>query len=232
MDEQTYAVDQMSSRPETAPARRAPLSKERVLEAAVAFADEHGIDALSMRRLAKELGVEAMSLYNHVKNKDDLLAGIIDLATSEIELPEVDGDWKAAMRRSSISAKDVYLRHTWLTGLMHSKQSGGPASLRRGEWMLATLREAGFSDDLTYHAYHIIGAYLMGVTAQHLSVAPVKEDLAGMARQFLAQLPPGQYPYMIEHVEQHIDPDHQHTGGFELGLDLLLDGLERLRTAA
>jgi AcrR family transcriptional regulator len=216
---------------ETSTPRRAPLSKERVLDAAVAFADEHGIEALSMRRLAKELGVEAMSLYNHVANKDDLLAGIIDLVTAEIELPEVDGDWKAAMRAGAISAKDTFLRHKWLSALMHSKQSGGPATLRRGEWMLATLRDAGFSADLTYHAFHIINAYLLGVTNQHLSVPPAGEDLATLARGFLAELPQDKYPYTVEHIEQHIDPDHQHPGGFELGLEFILDGLERLRDA-
>jgi AcrR family transcriptional regulator len=210
-------------------AARAPLSKDRVIDAGVEFADRHGVEALSMRRLAKELGVEAMSLYNHVANKDELLGGIIDRVTAEIELPDANGDWKAAMRRSSISAKDVYLRHRWLVPLMHAKQSGGPASLRRGEWMLATLRGAGFSEDLTYHAFHIIGAYLMVVTAQHLSVPAEGEELAGMARTFLSSISADEYPYTVEHVHQHIDPDHQHTGGFELGLDFILDGLEQLR---
>ena len=211
---------------------RTPLSRERVLRAAVELADRDGIDALSMRRLAKELGVEAMSLYNHVKNKDDILAGIIDLATAEIELPEVDGDWKAAMRRSAISAKDVFLEHAWVSQLMYARQSGGPASLRRGEWILATLREAGFSADLTYHAYHVLNAYLQGVTNQHLSFPYGNEELTKMARDFMKDLPADEFPFTIEHIEQHIDPEHVHKGGFELGLDLLLDGFERLRDAA
>lgn len=140
-------------------------------------------------------------------------------------------DSQAAMRRSSISANEAYLRHPWLTTLMHSNQSGGPATLRRGEWMLATLREAGFSDELTCHAYHVIGAYLMGITALHLSVSSITGDLDALARGFLAQLPADQFPYTVEHVEQHLDPERQHAGGFELGLHLLLEGLERLRTA-
>jgi len=209
-------------------ARRSPLTKERVLRAAVAFADEHGVEALSMRRLMKELGVEAMSLYNHVANKDEILRGIIDLVVAEIELPEVHGEWKAAMRRSAVSAKDVFLRHSWVSGLMFAKQSGGPASLRRGEWMLSTLREAGFSPDLTYHAFHILGAYVQGVTNQHLSFPYSGEELERLARTFLQGLDPDAYRYTIEHVEQHIEP-HGHPGGFELGLDLILDGLERLR---
>jgi AcrR family transcriptional regulator len=203
-----------------------------VLAAAVELADSGGIEALSMRRLARELGVEAMSLYNHVANKDAILDGITDLVTGEIELPPVAGDWKAAMRRSAISAKDVFLRHRWASGLMTSRQSGGPASLRRAEWTLATLRDAGFSKDLTYHAFHILGAYIQGVTEQHLSFPYKGEELAGMATRFLETLPAEDFPYLAEHIVQHIDPDHEGTGGFELGLDLILDGLERMRDAA
>ena len=141
-----YALSTVAIQPEPEPStRRTPLSKERVLRAAVALADADGIEALSMRRLARELGVEAMSLYNHVKNKDEILSGIIDLVTAEIELPEVAGDWKAAMRRSAISAKEVFVRHEWASPLMLSQQSGGPAGLHLSEWKLRTLREAGFS---------------------------------------------------------------------------------------
>ena len=215
----------------TAPPRT-PLSKERVLHAAMELADTGGIESLSMRRLAKELGVEAMSLYNHVANKDEILHGIIDLATSEIELPDDAPDWKAAMRRSSISARDVFLRHPWVSGLMMSRQSGGPAGLRRGEWMLRTLREAGFSKDLTYHAFHILGAYVQGVTTQHLNFPYKGDELAGMAKGFLDQLAADEYRYTHEHVLQHLEPREGGEGGFELGLDLILDGLERTRDAS
>ena len=124
---------------------RTPLSKERVLHAAIELADAEGIDALSMRRLAKELGVEAMSLYNHVANKDEILAGILDLVASEFELPSDTGDWKTAMRRHAISSRDALLRHRWATSLWMSAQGGGTARLRNSDWMLRTLREAGFS---------------------------------------------------------------------------------------
>jgi AcrR family transcriptional regulator len=214
------------------PTPREPLSRDRVLSAAVELADRDGIDALSMRRLAKELGVEAMSLYNHVKNKDEILAGIIDLALAEIDLPEADGDWKAAMRQSAISAKDVFLRHSWVSGLMYARQSGGPASMRRGEWMLATLREAGFSADVTYHAYHVLNAYLQGVTSQHLAIPHKGDELAKMARDFMKEIPQDEFPYTIEHIEQHLEPADDHKGGFELGLDLILEGLERMRDDA
>ena len=213
------------------PAPREPLSRDRILRSAVELADRDGIDALSMRRLAKDLGVEAMSLYNHVKNKDEILAGIIDLTVAEIELPDADGDWKAAMRRSAISAKEAFLRHPWVSQLMYARESGGPASMRRGEWMLATFRKAGFSADVTYHAYHVLNAYLQGVTNQHLAVPYKGDELAKMAREFMKDIPADEFPYSIEHIEQHIDPEHEHKGGFELGLDLLLDGFERLRDA-
>jgi AcrR family transcriptional regulator len=208
----------------TAP--RIPLSKERVLRAAVAFADEHGIEALSMRKLAKELGVEAMSLYKHVANKDEILAGALDLVASEIELP--DGpDWRTALRRNAISTRDVFVRHRWAGRLWMSQQSGGPERLQLANWMLKTLREAGFSGDLIYHAFHILEAHILGFTVMQLSFPYKGEELAGMTDMFLARLGDG-YPDLVEHVKAHIEPP-KGEGGFELGLDLLLDGFERAR---
>src|SRR5207245_1004941 len=122
---------------------RAPLSRERVLRAAIALTDENGIEALSMRKLAKELGVEAMSLYNHVANKDEILDGISEVVASEIDLPSDAADWKTAIRQSAISARDAYVRHPWACSLSMARQTGGPAQLRRSNWMLRTLREAG-----------------------------------------------------------------------------------------
>jgi AcrR family transcriptional regulator len=201
-----------------------------VLRAAVALADEGGIEALSMRRLAKELGVEAMSLYNHVANKDEILDGIVDLVVEEIDLPDTGADWKAAIRRNAISNRDVLLRHRWASSLRMSRQSGGPAQLRHADWLLRTLREAGFSKDLTYHAFHILEAYVLGVTVQHLNFPYRGEELAGLATTFLQQLPANDYPDLVEHVRQHLEP-RQGEGGFELGLDLILEGLERARNA-
>ena len=212
--------------------RRTPLSKERVLRAAIRLADDGGVDSLSMRKLGQELGVEAMSLYNHVANKDEILDGIVDAVAGEIELPSDAGDWKTAMRRSAISARDVLLRHTWASSVWMSRQSGGPAQLRRMDWMLRTLREAGLSKELTYHALHILEAYILGVTFQHLSVPHSEEELARLAGSFLHQLPAGEYPDVVEHVKQHMEPRQGDEGGFELGLDLILDGLERIRDTA
>jgi AcrR family transcriptional regulator len=211
---------------------RTPLSKERVLRAAIALADEGGIEALSMRRLAKELGVEAMSLYNHVANKDEILDRITDLVVEEIELPADGADWKSAIRRSSISQRDVLLSHGWASSLRMSRQSGGPAQLRHADWLLRTLREAGFSKVLTYHAYHVLEAYVLGVTVQHLNFQYEGEELAGLAATFLQQLPADEYPDLVEHVKQHLEPREGEEGGFELGLDLILEGLERARDRA
>jgi AcrR family transcriptional regulator len=211
---------------------RIPLSKDRVLQAAVTLADEGGIDALSMRRIAKELGVEAMSLYNHVANKDEILDGIVEVVASEIDLPSDGADWKTAIRQSAISTRDVLLRHPWASGLWGTRQGDGLARLRRGDWMLRTLREAGLSKDLTYHAFHIVESYILGFTGQQLNFPHEGEELAGMAEKFLQQLPAGEYPDFVEHVMQHLEPRHGDEGGFELGLDLILESLERLRDTA
>jgi AcrR family transcriptional regulator len=216
----------MARRTDTSAAPRTPLTKERVLRAAVRLADERGLESLSMRRLAKELGVEAMSLYNHVQNKDEILAGMIDLVASEIELPSDEADWKAAVRRSAISSRDALLRHRWAAGIWMSSQSGGPAHLRRADWQLRTLREAGLSKELTYHAFHVLEAYVLGYTLQQLSFPYKMEDLAGLAANFLQQLPTDEYPDFVEHVMQHLEP-HGDEGGYEVGLDLILAGLER-----
>lgn len=222
----------MASRTEPGAAPRAPLSKERVLRAAVELADDEGLERLSMRRLAKELGVEAMSLYNHVASKDEILAGMMDSVVAEIELPSDAPDWKAAVRASAISTRDVLRSHPWAASLWMSRQSGGPAQLRRTDWMLRTLREAGLSQDLVYHALHILEAYGLGATVQHQSFPYRGEELAGLANTFLQQLPADEYPDLVEHVRQHLDPPPGAEGGFELGLDLILTGLERLRDAA
>ncbi len=218
----------MARRTDAKAAPRTPLSKERVLRAAVALADEHGIEALSMRRLAKELGVEAMSLYNHVANKDEILDGIVDAVVREIDLPPDDVDWKTALRTSAISECDVLLRHRWASSLRTARRGGGPAQLRKADWTLRTLREAGFSKDLVYHAFHFLEAYVVGATVQRLSFPYEGEELAGMAERFLRDFPSDDYPDLDRHIREHLEP-HDGESGFELGLDLILDGLERLR---
>jgi AcrR family transcriptional regulator len=214
--------------------RRLPLSRERVLHGAIKLADADGIEALSMRKLAEELGVKAMSLYNHVANKDDVLDGIVDAAWAEIVIPTGESDWKTAIRELAISAHDTMLRHPWASDLS-SRPKPGRARLQYGESLLGFFRNAGFSKDLTYHAYHIIESYIMGYTLQVLSYLAVDmqqfEDIAaGFIRGDFA----ADYPHFTEHALQHLEPEpgHAEVSGYELGLDLILDSLERLRDTA
>jgi AcrR family transcriptional regulator len=219
----------MATQPAPQPEPRIPLSRERVLRAAIVLADEGGIESLSMRKLGQELGVEAMSLYHHVANKDDLLDGIVDVVAAEIE-PADAADWKEAIRRTAISSHDVLVRHRWACSLMMRPRF----STVRMEWMesvLRTLREAGFSADLTHHAYHALDSHITGFTLWQVSMPfETKEELVGMAEGFLRQIPADEYPYVIEHAEQHIAPSSPDgKTEFEFGLDLIIDGLERLR---
>ena len=205
---------------------RTPLTRQRVLEAAIALADEAGLEALSMRRLAQGLGVEAMSLYHHVSSKDDLLAGIIDLVVGEFELPDPGVPWKAAIRRTAISAHDTLVRHRWAANLM---LTGGvrPARLRYMDALLGALRAGGFSADMTHHAYHALDSHILGFTLWQVGITSVSASLPDLASGFLRQLSTGEYPWLAEHVEQHVADRPADQSEFEFGLDLILEGLER-----
>jgi AcrR family transcriptional regulator len=215
-------------------AKRTRLNRERVLRAAVALADDSGIESLSMRRLGQELGVEAMSLYNHVANKDDLLNGITDLILGEIELPDAGDDWKSALRRHAISAHDVLVSHPWACTLALSPDRASVASVQRAEWMLQQLREGGFSPEVTYHAYHALDAHILGFTLWQLGHGIVDaEHLRELAAEFFSRFGPDEYPYLREHAEQHFAGfGREGKGAYELVLDLILDGLEQERRAA
>jgi AcrR family transcriptional regulator len=206
---------------------RAPLSRDRVLRAAVTRADQDGISSLSMRKLGEALGVEAMSLYNHVASKSDLLDGMIDIVFSEIDLPSGDGDWKAAMRRRAISARQVLRRHPWAIGLMESRTSPGPATLRHHDAVLGCLRRAGFSVELTAHAYALLDSYIYGFALQEASLPfGSGEEAAQVAHQISAQFASGQYPYLTEMATEHVlRPGYDYGDEFVIGLDLILDGL-------
>ena len=214
-------------------AKRTPLNRERVLRAAVALADEAGIESLSMRRLGQELGVEAMSLYNHVANKDDLLNGITDLVLTEIALPEEGDDWKRALRLHAISAHDVLVAHPWACRLALSPDTVSLASVRRAEWILQQLRDGGFSPEVTYHAYHALDAHILGFTLWQLGHGIVDaEHLRELAAEFFSRFGPEEYPYLREHAEQHFAGfGREGKGAYELVLDLILDGLEQERPA-
>jgi AcrR family transcriptional regulator len=234
------------ARPEPATEPRARLSRERVLEAAIALAARDGIESLTMRKLADELGAGAMSLYHYVPNKEELLDGMVDIVFSEIELPSTDVDWKTGMRRRAISTREVLNRHRWAVGLMESRMTPGPASFRLHDAVLGCLREGGFSIEMTIQAYSVQDAYIYGFALQEKSVpfetadesAAVAEE---QARQFAALAEEQQsaalaeeFPYLAEVVAGHVAKvGYDFTAAFEYGLDVILDALEeRRRTAA
>jgi len=208
---------------------RAALTKDSVLRTAIGLADAEGIDALTMRSLAQELGVEAMSLYHYVRSKNELLAEMADLALGEIALPPADADWKSALRETSLSARDVLRRHRWVSGMLMT--AARSAQLRRMEAVLATLERAGFSPELTDQAYHALESHIVGFTLW-LASMPFKKkgDLTRTASDFLKLIPVDRYPHVVKHAEQHMaPPSAARKSEFEFGLDLILDGLERLR---
>jgi AcrR family transcriptional regulator len=216
--------------------RRIPLTRDRVVSAAIALADDEGIEALSMRKLAKDLGVEAMSLYNHVSNKDDLVDAMVDFVVSQIELP-ADPDWEKAIRQCAISAYDTFLRHPWACSLVMAPRDlrlEENPRLRYMEWLLGRLDEAGFSPELTYRGYHVLDSHILGFTMWHLGHSAAAEDVAGGqdAEDFIAKLVPrlraGGYPHLAEHAVQHSSaPWRENLREFEFGLDLILDGLRK-----
>ena len=208
---------------------REPLRRGQVLLAAVALADQGGIEAVSMRKLGQVLGVEAMSLYNHVANKSDLLDGMIDIVFSEIGLPPDDTGWKPAMRQRAIAARQVLGRHRWAIGLMESRRSPGPATLRHHDAVLGCLRRAGFSVELTAHAYSLLDSYIYGFALQEASLPfGTAEETAQVTQQIAGQMPAGEYPYLTELAIDHVlQPGYHYGGEFEIGLDLILDSLER-----
>ena len=211
--------------------RRAPLNRERVLRTALALADEGGFEALTMRKLAKELGVEAMSLYNHVANKDDLLDGMVDLVFAEIEPPPTDVDWKTAMRRRAISTREALARHRWAIGQMEGRGTHGPANLRLHDAVLGCLRGAGFSLEMTVHAYSVQDSYIYGFALQERDMASDTDFAASAQRQmheYRAVL--AEYPHRVEVVGGHVaKTGYDYAAEFRFGVDLILDGLDALR---
>ena len=205
-----------------------------MLRAALALADDGGIESLSMRKLGQQLGVEAMSLYNHVANKDDIEDGIVEIVLGEIEVPSDGADWKAALRQTAISSHEVFVQHRWACSLLMRRARVSPARMRWMEAVLRTLREAGFSADMTHHAYHALDSHITGFTLWQVSMPfETKEELVDLAEGFLREIPADEYPYVIEHAHQHLEPaSPDGATEFEFGLELILDGLERLRDPA
>jgi AcrR family transcriptional regulator len=213
-------------------ATRKPLSRARVLEAAVALADEAGLEAFSMRGLAQELGVVPMALYKHVANKEELLDGMIDLVFSEIELPSGDLDWESAMRRRAISTREALARHSWAIGMMESREPG-PANLRNHNAVMGCLREAGFSFQMAIHAYSLQDAYIYGFALQERDTGFESPDSAGESAQRRAQTIGAleKYPYLAEIATKLPESGYDNAVEFAWGLDLILGSLDRLRHA-
>lgn len=211
---------------------RTPLSRDRVLRAAVALADERGLGELTMRKLAKELGVEAMSLYNHVANKGDLLDGMIDIVFGEIDPPAVGGDWKVEMRKRAVSTRAALLRHRWAVGEMEGRTTHGPSNLKVHDAVLGCLRGAGFSVEMTVHAMSVQDAYIYGFALQQTDMSSqAPEDFAAVAQRQMAGYADAlaEYPHLVEVVGGHVaQVGYDYEAEFRFGLDVILDGLERL----
>ncbi len=200
-----------------------------MLRGAVAVADAGGIGSLTIRSLARELGVKPMSVYYHVASKDEILDGIVDLVFSEIELPSADGDWRSEMRRRAISARRALRRHPWAIGLLQSRTSPGPATLRHHDANIGTLRGAGFSVEMTAHAYALLDSYIYGFALSEAAL-PINgpETVADVAESMMRQFSADAYPHLVEFTTEHIlKPGYDFGNEFEFGLNLILDALTR-----
>ena len=213
--------------------KRVPLSRERVMLGALEVADRGGIGSLTIRSLARELGVKPMAVYYHVANKEQILDGIVDLVFSEIELPSPGGDWRAEMRARAISARAVLKDHPWAIGLLQSRIIPGPAALRHHDAVIGTLRAGGFSVQTTAHAYALLDSYMYGFAVQEAAL-PFK-GLEGVAEVTAPQPHPvlaDEYPHLIEMATQHIlKPTYRFGDEFEPGLTVILDALTQSITA-
>jgi AcrR family transcriptional regulator len=211
-------------------ARPEKLTRERVLRAALAMADESGIGSLSMRLLGSRLGVEAMSLYNHVANKDEILDGILELVVEEITIPAVGAEWRPAMKERAVSALLAFKRHPWASALMDSRIGAGPARLRYFDAMIGTLLGAGFSLELAARSFSVLDSYIYGFGHQQRSITTNDERQdKKRAKAFRDIMPEGVYPHLARMAELTMKNGYDADADFEFGLTLILDGLQRIR---
>ncbi len=208
---------------------RETLNRERVLHAAMRLADESGIESLTMRELGRRLDVEAASLYNHVGGKDDLLDGMADLVAGEIESPVEGMGWKEAMRRMAVSARDVFSRHRWASGLLDSRERMGPAKLSYADRVLGSLIRAGFSPRAAADAFLVLDSYIYGFERQRSSLS-LGDDVVTteVAEEVIATVPPDAYPSLMRVAAEFAVEPYDDAAVFEFGLGLILDGLEDL----
>lgn len=204
-----------------------------MLRAALVLADEGGLESVTMHAIGRRLGVQAMSLYRHVENKADLLDGLVDLVVSEVEVPMSSADWKAAMRQRAISARQVFARHPWAIGLVESRPRPSAVTLRHHEWVLGVLLESGFSPVMAAQAYNLLDSYIYGFALQEVSLTyGSSEEHAAVGQATLQQLPPDEYPHLARVARQFIEAGTEYGAGFEFGLELILDGIERAQAEA
>lgn len=219
----------MSTKAKPGTERRVPLSRDKVLRAALGIADEGGLETLTMRTLGQELGVGPMALYRHARNKDDIVDGIVDLVFSEIYVPDPGIEWRAAMRQRAISVREVLSRHRWAVALMESRTNPGPANLRHHDAVIGNLRASGFDMAMAAHAYSLLDSYIYGFAQTQMNL-PFEStaDIAEMAQTMLEPFPVNAYPNLAAFITEHaMKPGYDYGNEFEYGLDLILDGLER-----
>jgi AcrR family transcriptional regulator len=210
--------------------RPSRLSRDKILATAIRLADREGLEAVTMRRLGQALGVEAMSLYKHVANKDAILDGLLERVLAEVELPQPGGDWEPELRRAANSMHDALARHPWACGLVMAPASSPHAlgaRIRYIEALLRTLREADFTPAQAYYGYHALDSHAVGFTMWELGHAVPDQADNAVVEQVMRQIESGAYPYLVEHARQH-DTDHPQSS-FEFGLDLIFDGLGKMR---
>ena len=210
--------------------RRPRLTRERVIQAALAVADSGGLGSLTIRSLAKELGAKPMSVYHHVAKKDEILAALVDIVFREIQLPVPGGNWRSEMRKRASSAREVLARHRWAIGLLESRTDPGPANLRHHDSVIATLQAAGFSAELTAHAYALVDSYVYGFALQEAALPFQGPDSVGdVAESIMKRMGEGEYPHLVHlATSYYLRPGYDFGDEFGFGLDLILDGIERL----
>ncbi|HSS81643.1 MAG TPA: TetR/AcrR family transcriptional regulator C-terminal domain-containing protein [Gaiellaceae bacterium] len=215
------------------PEPRLPLSRDRILRAALELVDENGIDSLTMRRLGQQLGFEAMSLYNHVANKDEVIDGMLDRVLDEAEHPAPGRDWETSIRESAVSIHAALRNHPWAANVLMSYGQVRPARLQYMESLLGRLREAGFSAETTYHAYHVLDGHIFGFSLWETAHSFSEEEESEMEELFQKVITAEAFPYLREHGEQHMNEGpHHDVSAFEFGLDLILDGLKKIHASS
>jgi AcrR family transcriptional regulator len=221
----------MTTHPAARTKLRRRLSRERVLRAAIARADAGGLEGLTMRTLAEILDVAPMALYRHVAGKDDLIDAMVDVVFSEIGVPAGGGDWKTSMRRRAIAVRDALSRHPWAVGLMESRRTPGSANLRHHDAVIGRLRAAGFSVQMSAHAYSLLDSYIYGFALTKMNL-PVEhsQQVGELAEAMLEPFPVNEYPNLVEFLAEHVMmPGYDDGDEFEYGLDVVLDGLDMRR---